>query len=587
MNNMIQYKLAYHNPQRQYIPITAEFDCAEDHELVLQFPTWRPGRYEKADFAQWVKNFTITNENNQKLQFSKKSKDTWIVGCEIAKKLIVSYKFHAGILNAGSTFMDDRQLYVNPVNCCIYIPDRQDQQCELILEIPDNFEIASAVPFIEKKAVYQNFHELVDTPFIASKDLKHEIYEVLGIKFHLWFMGDFEPKWNKVISDFERFTFTQLAKFSNRREKYVGFLIDEYHFIFQILNVMAYHGVEHEKSTVIALGPTEEIMGKLYDEFLGVSSHELYHTWNVKCIRPADMLPYDYSTENYSKLGYVAEGVTTYLGDVFLAESGVKDFPWYKKEIEKLLQRHFDNFGRFNYSVAESSWDTWLDGYKKGAPDRKVSIYNEGALLAFALDMKIRKASENRYSLHDVMNHLYQNFGLKQIGYSESDYKQIAEFYYGDSLDQYFNNYINGTSPFESLMVEALETIGFTLEMEPNPKWEERLLGLRLDPLSDKVIVMNTYPGSSSDLGGIIISDEILKINQQEINIDNIGQTLEKEKDRALTLTVNRMGRELTLVCPNTNRDMLPVYKIQKMTMTDNLHKRIFKNWIGKKWEDA
>ncbi|MBK6527068.1 MAG: hypothetical protein IPG07_16880 [Crocinitomicaceae bacterium] len=100
-----------------------------------------------------------------------------------------------------------------------------------------------------------------------------------------------------------------------------------------------------------------------YDDLLGVCSHELYHAWNVKTIRPADMLPYDYSKENYSRLGYVCEGVTTYMGDLFLAEAGVRDFVWYRKELEKLLQKHFDNFGRFNYSVAESSFDTWLDGY--------------------------------------------------------------------------------------------------------------------------------------------------------------------------------------------------------------------------------
>lgn len=583
----MRYEFRYENPQRQYIPIKAKFDCRSEKEIILQFPTWRPGRYELADFSQYIKNFTITDDHGKNVEFVKKTKDSWMVNCLGTETIVVSYKFHASILNAGSTFIDDRQLYVNPVNCCIYIPDRQNESCELILEIPADFKIASAIPFIENRAVYKDYHELVDSPFIASGHLQVETYEVLDIKFYIWFMGDFKPEWDRIISDFQRFTYAQIDKFSSRKDKYVGFPVDEYHFIFQILNIKAYHGVEHEKSTIISLGPTEDIMSKLYDELLGVSSHELYHTWNVKNIRPADMLPYDYSQENYSKLGYVAEGVTTYLGDVFLAESGVKDFTWYKKEMEKLLQRHFDNFGRFNYSVAESSWDTWLDGYKKGAPDRKVSIYNEGALLAFILDMKIRKASKNKKSIHSVMNDLYQKFGLKEKGYTEQDYKRIAEDHYGANLDAYFKDYVNGTRPFESLLVEAIDTIGFSLEMEANPKWEERLLGLRLDPLSDKPIVSNTYPGSSADLAGLIYGDEILSVNKLDVNRETISQVLEKEKDHQISLSVNRMGRIIHLICPNTNRDMYPIYKIQKLGITDNLHKRIFKNWIGKNWEDA
>ena len=583
---MITYHINYTEPQRQYIAISVHFACSTEREIQLQFPAWRPGRYQLAHFAQFVKNFSVTDENGKRLPFHKCSKDQWIVSCENARELKVSYKFFANILNAGSTFMDDRQLYVNPVNCCIYILDRQEEPCEVHLNIPDNYEVASAVPFKDRVARYQNYHELVDTPFVASAELKVASYEVLGKTFYLWFMGDFEPHWERIIHDFERFTHTQIAKFSDRRKKYVGFPVDEYHFIFQILNTKAYHGVEHEKSTVISLGPNTEIMDKLYDEFLGVSSHELYHTWNVKCIRPKDMLPYDYSKENYTKMGYVAEGVTTYLGDVFLAESGVKDFKWYQSELEKLLQKHFDNFGRFNYSVAASSWDTWLDGYQKGAPDRKVSIYNEGALLAFALDMKIRKASENKQSLHDVMNDLYQEFGLKNRGYTEADYQQIAEKYTQDSLDTFFTDYINGTKPFESLMVEALETIGYTLEMKDNPKLEEQRLGIKLDATPESLTIMGTYPGGSGDLAGLMKDDILIAVNGEDVNQKNLQDVLEKHQDNSLTLNIDRMGRHLILICPHTNRKMFPVYFIQKSEITANLHKRIFKNWIGKKWED-
>ena len=150
-----------------------------------------------------------------------------------------------------------------------------------------------------------------------------------------------------------------------------------------------------------------KIFKNLYNELLGISSHELYHVWNVKNIRPKTMSPYDFSKENYTHMGYVTEGVTTYMGDRILYESGVFSLEQYFLELEKLFQGHFHNDGRNHYPVSESSWDTWLDGYTGGIPGRKVSIYVEGALIALICDAKIRKETNHKSSLHDVLRSLY------------------------------------------------------------------------------------------------------------------------------------------------------------------------------------
>ncbi len=136
-----------------------------------------------------------------------------------------------------------------------------------------------------------------------------------------------------------------------------------------MLPYKAYHGVEHQNSTVISIGPGADFMKKaIYDEVLGVSSHELFHTWNVKAIRPIEMQPYNYAKENHSPLGYVAEGVTTYYGDLMLYRSGVFTEEEFLKLLCQQIQRHLDNEARFNYSVAESSlgilgWMGMLPGF--------------------------------------------------------------------------------------------------------------------------------------------------------------------------------------------------------------------------------
>jgi predicted metalloprotease with PDZ domain len=581
----MKYTVHLEFPTQQYIRIEATFDVAKQDVIELQFPAWRPGRYELGNFAKNIKNFAVKDSQHKLLSFAKTSKDSWSINCENTDEILVSYLYYAAELNAGSTFMDDLQLYVNPVNCFIYDPQLVDEPCETKVVIPENFQIACGAEQAENIIYTASYHELVDSPFFASENLQHETYKVLGITFHIWVQGDVEFDWERVKADFEKFTLLQLSSFIQRRKKQSYIPFSEYHFMYQILPQKTYHGVEHQNSTVIALGPSEELMTTVYDDFLGVSSHELYHAWNVKAIRPIDMYPYDYSKENYSHLGFVAEGVTTYLGDWFLCHAGVKKFDWYKIEIEKLLQKHFDNGGRFNYSVAESSWDTWLDGYQLGAPNRKVSIYNEGALLAFALDIKIRAYSKNKHSLHDVMFQLYAEFTEVNKGYGVKDFQQVAARFAGEDLDDFFANYYFGSAPFESLLVETFEHIGFTLEMKSNPNLVEALLGLKTIHVGEKTVVQRMAVGGTAELAGIMHLDELTKINGVTIE-NNLHHLLANMKDMSIQLEVMRMGRKVQVLCPHVNRDFYPIYFMQKMKIPSKAAKIIFKRWCGYDYDE-
>ena len=573
----MKYTIFYKNPTTQYIPIQAKLDVSSDNFVELQFPCWRPGRYERGDFAKNIHGFKIFDENGKKVEFFKESKDSWKVNCESAKELTISYKYFAAELNAGSTFMDNVQLYVNPVNCLIYKIENQNKPHELHLDIPKEFQIACGKQFENNTAVFDSYHELVDSPFIASASMTHLSFTEQKVDFHLWFQGDVKLDEAKIINDLKRYTKSQIEKFGE-------FPTSTYHYLYQILAVPAYHGVEHSTSTVIALGPTYNLMHSLYDDFLGVSSHELYHTWNVKALRPAEMYPYDYSKENYSRLGYVTEGVTTYLGDLFLAVSGVKDWKWYKKELETLLQRHFDNFGRFNYSVAESSFDTWLDGYVAGVPNRKVSIYNEGALLSLAIDLKIRTNSANKASIHDVMSDLYQQYAKKDKGYTEREFRGVVEQHANENLKDFFANYYYGTHSFEPILAEALEQLGLEIKMDRNPSYSANILGTKCLVENGKTIVKKVYPGSAIDLGGIMLEDEIVSINGFRVNGD-LDKWVHYFEDDQIELGLNRAGKMMSITCPNTNKSYFPTYSIVKVKAPSNLQKRIFKKWCGSDWD--
>jgi predicted metalloprotease with PDZ domain len=252
-------------------------------------------------------------------------------------------------------------------------------------------------------------------------------------------------EWERLLTDFRGFTETQMQLMG-------GFPCPEYHFLLHALPDKHYHGVEHWNSTVMTLGPSEKIAAELYPELIGLASHELFHVWNVIRIRPAELLPYDFSRENYFPTGYVAEGLTTYYGDLFLARSG-----------------HFNTSNGAALSLTESSLDLWLDGYVAGVPGRKVSIYHKGALTALILDLEIRRLTQDARSLDDVVQMLWERYGQKEIGYSHADYVALAEEIAGQPLHDYFAACITGTAPLQERLAAALRHVGCGLEVAPQP----------------------------------------------------------------------------------------------------------------------
>ncbi len=542
----MNYKLDISNKNQHYLNI--EFSAkVTGKETLLQLPAWRPGRYELGNFAKNIQQFEVFDEKGKSITFNKQTKDSWLVDTSKSIEIRVKYNYYAIDFNAGSTYLNSEVLYVNPVNCFVYIPERIEDKCTVEIPKEKGQKIACGVTYKGGKITAKNFHELADTPFVVSSNLQSKSYESKGVKFIVWFYGECKPDWKKVIKDFKKFTDYQNKIFGD-------FPAKGYHFINIIHPYKTYHGVEHTTSTVIVLGPSYEVMKDRYVDLLGVSSHELYHAWNIKTIRPAEMNPYDYTKENYSKLGYVAEGVTTYMGDLILFESGVFDREAYILELNQYLKRHYSNGGRLNKSVADSSYDTWLDGYGIGTPDRKSSIYVEGALLSFMIDTKIREGSKNKYSLHTVMKDLYQNYGKKGIGYTELDYKNLIEKYSGKSMNIFFKKYVWGHEDFTSELKKCFKLRLFELKRKPSELSTEQF-GIILKPKAAKANILHVQPGSSAHLAGLSREDKILTINGHLVN-HNLDQWLEYFSEDKIELQVlnNKQTRQVILPPKNKNQ---------------------------------
>ena len=177
-------------------------DAISSPSIQLQLPAWRPGRYELGNFAKNVKRVDVFNEKNEPLTYTKLSKDLWEVDTKNATSIKITYSYYAAELNAGACFADTTQLYVNPVHCCMYVVGRTNETHQVELKIPDTYKIACSLSKQGNTLTAINFDELVDSPFIASADIKSDYYEVNGIKFHLHFNGECQPDFEKIKKDF-------------------------------------------------------------------------------------------------------------------------------------------------------------------------------------------------------------------------------------------------------------------------------------------------------------------------------------------------------------------------------------------------
>lgn len=559
---MPKYHFSYQNSLSHFLNIRVEINGLTD-SAKLQLPVWRPGRYEIQNFPKRIKSFKVTNSEGKHLLYKKISKSCWEVELNGSHDIIVEYEYFAGLMDAGNSWLDDEQLYINPINCCIFETSQMNEEVELTFHLPDNYRLASGLkPIGQHKLSAKSYYQLVDSPIFASASIRTISYKVNETDFFIHIQGEIPQSDDELIEDFAPFTQKQL-------EVMGGFPCKHYHFLIQSLPYKAYHGVEHWNSTVICLGPSADMVKReLYKELLGVSSHELFHTWNVIRLRPKEMTPYNFQGENYHETGFVTEGVTTYYGDLFLIRSGVYSFQEYLGELNKLLKRHYENEGRKNYSVAESSFDLWLDGYEAGIPGRKVSIYNEGALAALILDLSIRLKFDNKKSLDDVMRLMWHRHGKDMTGYSFEDYQQAAEAVYEESPTSYFQNIIRGTEPYENYLKPLLEAFGFHFGMVSASKFEEAHFGFRL--MEGKIV--SIAPDSPAE-AQLSLGDTILSVN---------GEKLQEEfpQEPSVNLEILRMGIKKHIQLIADSREHFRIFQVVPNSVSSDKELTLLKGWL-------
>jgi len=570
MPNRVCYSFSLSNAVQNFVDVQVTIPISGS-SIVFHVPSWRPGRYELGNFSRNIRCITAQDSKKRPLHVQKTDRNSWEINGIEGNELHVNYQYYANELNAGSTFTDGSFLYVNPVNCAIYSRETNHLACEVKLHIPEEWQVAGILN-TSGKFIFANYDKFADSPFIASPYLVKKHYAVGENDFTIWFHKQQHIPWEKLLEDFEKFSKKLINAFGELPSQ-------RFEFIILSLPFSAYHGVEHLESTIITLGPSYEMFGSLYPELLGVSCHELYHVWNIKSIRPAEMLPYDFSRENYSQLGFIYEGITTYFGDLFLVKSGVFSTLQYLTELSEQFQKHMDNFGRRNYSLVDSSIDTWVDGYVPGTPERKISIYTEGCLFAFYLDVLILNKTRRTKNLQSVMKLLFEQYAKKNKGINFQIFCECVEEISGTDLTNVIKKLTFKPTDFIHELKPVLDQLGLKLSKSIGIL-SEKLLGIKSIFSNGNYLITSIHPEGTAFKNGMCVGDEIYALNQVKIKGD-FEKWLAYFGKTQLIISILRNGKVLEIEVNEFSTAGFEQITITRKTNIDQEQLTLFSSWLG------
>ncbi len=544
----LTYEFSWPFPHSHLLRISLHVEGAEHDTIDFQLPVWRPGRYELGRFERNIKYVRFIDEQGAPLPCQKISRNQWRVQLGGRTAFRVEYEYYAAELNAGSTYVDDEMVLINFVNCCLYPPNIP---AAYTIRIPatEGMRVATPLPPTgSHEYSARDYDHLFDNFLFASPTLTHHTFYHRGLETHLWIHGPVSPPHYQMEDDFIRFMDEALAIFGS-------YPIRQYHFLYIFPPYRKYHGVEHQEGTVIVLGPPHQLFERklgerfyTYKQLLGISAHEFFHLWNVKAIRPQELYPIDYSKENYSRLGFFLEGVTTYYGELLLLRSGLLTFQSWAKDFSRILNAFFANYGRFNKTLAESSFDLWVDGYRPHIPHRTTSIYTHGALVAFLLDIHLRQHSEGTASFDSLMRFLYENYAQQHKGFPLEALESYLREHGGPATAAILHDYVFGMKDIEPALAEALAAVGVHLRKEALTDYRGRL-GMRV---GNDGTINYLVPFGPAEQAGLAYHDRIVAINGIQPSEQDYAEWLDHHvrHHAAIELAVIRAGRLLTLSVP-------------------------------------
>ncbi|MBX2881829.1 MAG: PDZ domain-containing protein [Granulosicoccus sp.] len=512
----------------------------------LELPNWIPGSYMIRDFSRNLVSIKAWSDS-VRVDLVKHDKSTWIAPAGLSD-LTIAYRIYAWDLSVRSAHVDRHHAFFNGTSVFLKVKDQEMLTHQVCFERPrhdtaNNFKLATTLDEVDVGAggygVYRasDYDELIDHP-VEQGDFKRLSFEACAVPHEIVFTGACYFDEERVVEDLTRICEHQIRFFGEPAP------FERYLFLTMVVD-RGYGGLEHRSSTALMVTrenlpvPGDEALSDQYLEFLGLCSHEYFHNWNVKRMKPARFMPYELASESYTRLLWFFEGITSYYDDLFLVRSGLIDETRYLGLLAKTLTRVQRGPGRLLQSISDSSFDAWHKFYKQdeNAPNAIVSYYAKGALVALCLDSIMRQSSSGAVTLDTLMHTLWARWLETGKGLEEDEPPRVVEELLEEDVSSFFEQALHGTQDLP--VVTALEHLGVTLkwcerrsvkdvggvrqasdsgESLPNIPW----IGTLFKSAPGGVQVTHVISESPAEAAGLAAGDLLVAINALSVNVDSL-----------------------------------------------------------------
>lgn len=523
---MITYTLTP-DPKAHQWHITLKFQNPSDSSAVLKLPNWVPGSYLIRDFSRHI--ITISAEcDGQPAALSQTAKNIWQTSPK-SGHWVIRYIVYAFDLSVRGSFLDTNRGFFDGSCLFFSIEGRlKDTHSLSFNDLPKEWRIATSMPTTGSNTFQTtSYHDLIDHP-VELGNIEFLDFEAGGIPHRIALSGhypDFDR--DRLVSDIRKICETELAMFPSPAP------FTHYLFLLHVGDNI-YGGLEHISSTALLAdrhslpphGMTEA--NDAYTQLLGLFSHEYFHAWNVKSIKPAAFAPYDLDRENYTEQLWAFEGITSFYDDLFLARSRTIAPEAYLRLLAQSITRVQQTKGRLKQSLAESSFTAWNKFYKQdeNSPNAIVSYYQKGALAALCLDLAIRSKSSGQHTLDSVMQQHYRDWLATRQGIPEKQWQARCQAFTGLDLEDFFQTTLYTTSDLP--LAELLATIGIGLQWQAQPRGHGGAFlsepptetpapasdfGARFKQNSDHATLTHVFNGGSAENAALCPQDKIIAID--------------------------------------------------------------------------
>ena len=568
----IEYTVSLNAPQTQTFQVTMLVRNVSSPALQVALPVWRQGRYAVLNPAGTVRSVTASTTSGLRLEIHKTDKTTWKIATEGVPEVVIRYTVYANSLNDRTRHVDDTHAFLSGATVFMYIPDRRSDAVLVRLDAPANWEIACGLDTDTGDArtlLAPDYDVLIDSP-IEIGIHERVTFDVDGKRHDIVVWGEVPFDSDRLERDFSKIIRAEAAIFG-------GIPYDRYVFLVHLAPGLS-GGTEHLNSTIIQMSP--QALESQYKVVLSLVAHEMFHTWNVKRLRPAALRNVDLARENYTDLLWLCEGTTSYYDELVLVRAGLEAPEAYLKTIAEAIYQRRARPGALVQSLAESSFDAWIKFNNPNPDDANatVSYYEGGALASLLLDLEIRRRTHNRNSLDKVLRAMYEAFPVSGPGFTTDDLLQTVNRITDSPFDEFFQQYVSGATdyPFE----ELFPVVG--LEMVPTYTGARAYAGLVMHEVNGACVVKSVLADGPAYAAGVNCGDEIVTLNGRRFKATEVNSHIEQTMapEDMVWLQVLRRNR-LRRIEFKLGRKPNPRWEFRKVASPTEEQRTAYATWLG------